>query len=168
MHAVMEVVQGWQQSRRGVTPECRLTRGGCIVEDMAVLVREHRDHAHHRFHTSGALRAVGPNAARAPAHARTEGPVGQRVGRFHPGMAYDRPHGLPPVCPASRHRATSRRMGRMSWATRACASRPLSPRDGPTDRPAQLRHRRRRDDRPHRRELGPVLTLGRGLLPRPR
>ena len=52
---------------------------------------------HHRVYTPGALRAVGPKAALAPAHAGAHGPLGHMVGRLPPCMPHERPQGLPPL-----------------------------------------------------------------------
>jgi hypothetical protein len=55
------------------------------------------DNSHHRCHKPGTLRAVGPKAALAPAHAWPNGPLRRIIGRFHPGLPHQRPPRLAPL-----------------------------------------------------------------------
>jgi hypothetical protein len=86
-----------QQGRGRLAAPRRLPCGCPIVEDVARLVLARGHHRHHRFHKPGALRAVAPKAALAPAHAAANGPLGRMAGRLHLCLPHERPQGLPPL-----------------------------------------------------------------------
>ena len=90
-HELLDLVERGKQRMRRLAAQRRLRRGGQIVEDMPVRSHKRHHHPHRRLQAIGALRAVGPGAARPSKHAWMNGQFGDLVGHLCPCIAPERP-----------------------------------------------------------------------------
>src|SRR6516162_3046590 len=99
-----------------------------VIQDVALLLLERRDHRHHALDKARAVLALGAKAALAPLHTRTDCAFGRIVRGLHPCDLHEGPQRLAPLenlltgplvlatphwLPTSRSRSTSRRSGVM-------------------------------------------------------